>query len=342
MPFERRIHGRAPATQDVAGPRVAVHVGEVEAIEQCAHRLHVSRLHRDVVGIAVHERHVAPVEHDLQRVAREQGAAIARAIAPMQRGAPVEVAANAQQRDVVGQSQRIAAPELDAIRRPLHPLAIGFVQQDGHAAERIAPFHHRAVEVRVRDDDAVHATAFLQCSDRIVGHQAHAFPHQMAGAGGQQQCALRNGEFAGDSDAEQARILFDSQPETPRQFVVRRPLLAAPSDVLALVFADRAIRRRRRTFGELGAAGLADEAGHGRGLDDVEASVGRRRTGSWTSRPGSMGTSPSRGDCDTGALRLPGYRSLFGYCGGASSSCASRKPSRLRSCRANRSATVWR
>jgi hypothetical protein len=43
----------------------------------------------------------------------------------------------------------IALPELNARGRPLHPRAVGIVEKDRHAAESLAPFHHRGIEMRM-------------------------------------------------------------------------------------------------------------------------------------------------------------------------------------------------
>ena len=71
-------------------------------------------------------------------------------------------------------------PVLDRAGRPLHPVLVGPVQQDRHAAQRLAPLHHRGIEVRVRDEDAIDTTTFAQHAHRGLGDEAHALPQQIA------------------------------------------------------------------------------------------------------------------------------------------------------------------
>ena len=58
----------------------------------------------------------------------------------------------------------------------------------------------------------------------------------------------------------------------------RGPALAAGADILALVLADRAGRGGGIDEGELGAAGDADESGHG-----YSAAIGTQASGPWAS-----------------------------------------------------------
>src|SRR5207244_9844761 len=77
--------------------------------------------------------------------------------------------------------------------------------------------------------------------------------------------ADRKARLAADSD-EARSLLADLRAMGAAELVEGRPLLALPPDVLPLVLADRAARRRLVALRELAAAGRADESRHRQGL----------------------------------------------------------------------------
>ena len=70
--------------------------------------------------------------------------------------------------------------------------------------EGARPFHHRGVEMRVRNGDGVDAAeAFDQRDGRVI-ERGDAIPQDIAGVGAQQQRALADGEMRLRADAEDA------------------------------------------------------------------------------------------------------------------------------------------
>src|SRR5512143_4084649 len=101
----------------------------------------------------------------------------------MQSRAAVEVAATTDERDIARELVCVTAPELDVRRAALHPLLVALVNEDRNAAEGVAPFDHRRVEMRMRDGDEIEAAACLQRCDGFVGDDAEALPEDVAGVG---------------------------------------------------------------------------------------------------------------------------------------------------------------
>src|SRR5438046_2802982 len=115
--------------------------------------------------------------------------------------------------------------------------------------------------MRVRDGDGPHATELANGSNGGVVEQRDAVPQQVATGRSHQQGALADGEARLRADAGQPEVLADLVDVVTLQLIQRAPLLARPADVLALVFADVAARRRRAGWSELHAAGHADVRG---------------------------------------------------------------------------------
>src|SRR5262249_6975022 len=147
-----------------------------------------------------------------------------------------EMAAAAQQRDAVRQPALVAAPQLDPGGWPAHPVLVRLVDEDRDPAQRFAPFHHGAVEMRMRDDDAVDAAAGLEGRDAVAGDQAEALPQDVAGVGRQMERPLVDGEGRREPDAEQSGLVLEPEAVPGAERLVRRPGLALPADILPVVF----------------------------------------------------------------------------------------------------------
>ena len=218
---------------------------------------------RDEVGIAVHEADVRVVGDDLHDVAAQQRAGAARAVAPVQHGAAREVPAAADERQPVAELARLAFPQLDERVGAGDPALVVGVQQH-RAVEARCPVGHPGVVVRVRDGDRGQPATALDLVGRLVVEVRHAVPHHEALAGRDEQRALADREPRLGADAGQLGVLAQLVAMGLRELVEGGPALAVLGDVLALVVADRAPRRRCVRVGELGGAGGADVTGHGR------------------------------------------------------------------------------
>jgi hypothetical protein len=175
-----------------------------------------------------------------------------------------EVAAAADQRNALPEAVGLPAPVAD-IRSFVDDVPLQFLMQDDrHAAQSLAPLVHGGEEMRVRDGDGAKAPQRLDPGHRLVGDQRRAVPHHPAAGLGDDQRALADGNAGGRTNAEEVRLeLADVAPVAGAELVEGRPFLAARRQVLPLVFADRAMRRRRAGRRETGAAGGAEIGLHG-------------------------------------------------------------------------------
>src|SRR5579871_5233637 len=122
--------------------------------------------------------------------------------------------AAADQGHGVGEPLAVTAPELDSRRGALHPALIRLMQKDRNTAQRLAPFHHRGIEMRMRDDDTVDAAFGLQRGDSLISHQAQAFPQDVAGIGRQEEGSLINGKARIEADAEDTCLIRQTKTVT--------------------------------------------------------------------------------------------------------------------------------
>ncbi len=129
--------------------------------------------------------------------------------------------------------------------------------------EGARPLAHGGVEMRMRNRDRMDATETL---DRRHGggiERGDAVPQQIAARRAHQQRALADGKTG--ADAEHARLVFAVAVHFAlRQRLERGPALAAGRDILPLLLADAALRRRLVARRKLRAAGGADEGRHWR------------------------------------------------------------------------------
>jgi hypothetical protein len=114
--------------------------------------------------------------------------------------------------------------------------------------------------VRVRDRDRIEAARRPDVRADLVVEERDAVPQDVPAGRADEQRALadREARLAADPD-EPRRLLADLGAVVTAELVERRPALAVPADVLALVLADGTARWRLRALGELDAAGEADE-----------------------------------------------------------------------------------
>ena len=125
---------------------------------------------------------------------------------PVQDGAAGEVAAAADQRQVLAEVVGLARPVLDHRVVAHHPLAVGLVQQH-RALEAVRPFDHRRVVVRVRDRDRGEPAAAVDLRRGRVVEQRDAVPQHVALAVRDEQRALADRE---------ARLTCRSRSARPR------------------------------------------------------------------------------------------------------------------------------
>ena len=101
-----------------------------------------------------------------------------------------EMAANANESEIVVQPMRLAFPEHDRGIRILHPFAFRLVQIDGNAAERATPFDHAAVIMRMGNGDGSQTAERFHQPDGAGIKQADAIPQDSAISRLQQQRPL--------------------------------------------------------------------------------------------------------------------------------------------------------
>ena len=115
----------------------------------------------------------------------------------------------------------------------------------------------------MRDRDRRQAAAPLDLRDAGVGQHRVAVPEHVAGLRLQQQRPLVDGERRLHADAgDPLALLGEFLRVRPGEVFERRPILPGPADVLPVVVADRATRRRRLAVRKLRPALLADESRH--------------------------------------------------------------------------------
>ena len=171
---------------------------------------------------------------------------------PSARPAPVtdrpalEVAAQADQLELLPDLEPVARPQLDAVARAHDPLAVGLVEQDPRV-ERVRPVDHARVVVRVRDRDRVDRPVRGHRARRLRPWRGHAVPQQPAG----RERPLTDREARLHRQAEQPGLLLGDGRSSGRRRAPRPPPTAGRRrHVLALVGADRAdVGRGRRRAG---------------------------------------------------------------------------------------------
>src|SRR6266550_2654801 len=96
----------------------------------------------------------------------------------------------------------------------------------------------------MRDRDRADAAEVPQRTDRGVVDHSDAVPKQVAFGRPDDQRALPDRKRRFGSDADEAHVVTHLVVMLLAQLLQGRPSLAAPPDVLPLVFADRAALRR--------------------------------------------------------------------------------------------------
>src|SRR4029077_5421877 len=138
-----------------------------------------------------------------------------------------------------------ALPVVDVRMREDGPLAVGGVQIDRRLVERPDPLGTGRIEVRVGDTDRLYTPQCADSVDGLVVEVAHAVPEHVSRWRLHEQCSLTDRKGGLGADAGEAGLLFAQNIAVPRLLHGghRRPLLASPAHVLALIEADGATRR---------------------------------------------------------------------------------------------------
>src|SRR3984893_4556033 len=114
----------------------------------------------------------------------------------------------------------------------------------------------------MRDRDRANPAEFADRLDgRVVDH-SEAVPQQVALRRANKQRALAYGKRRLGSDPSKAAVVAHLVAMFLAEIVKGRPALPRPTDVLPLVFTDRALLRRPFGRSELDAAGCADIVRH--------------------------------------------------------------------------------
>jgi hypothetical protein len=147
--------------------------------------------------------------------------------------------------------------------RPGQPVGVGRGEEDLRA-ERMAPLHNRAVEVRVAGGDRAQPAALPDPFDGLLVEEPGRVPQQVAFGSLDEQRPLADRHGRVGADAEQARLHLTDVAAVPGagQFGRRRPPLPYRRYPLALVGADDALPRRRFLVGIVIAASGADPDWH--------------------------------------------------------------------------------
>ena len=174
------------------------------------------------------------------------------------------MARRVDQRQPLQQRVALAGPETLRWVRAHDVLAVRLVQPH-RAAERMRPFHHAAVVMRVRNGDGGDPAERIHQIDGRVVDQRDAIPQHIAMRRAHQQGALADGEIGQRADAVQIRLVPPpAVKERAAHFGQRGPGLPRRRQELPLVQTDRTGLRRRVRGRILGAAGRTDERRHGR------------------------------------------------------------------------------
>ena len=225
----------------------------LKRIHDSAHR---RRIDRNKIRIAVHETHVAAIGTELRHVTRHQHAAVSR---PMQHLEPLEVRAQADEREIVRQRMSLAVPKNHRRVGELHPLSVVFMQIDRNASESPAPFHHARVVVRMRDGNRCESTKTLDLFHGAVVDEADAIPEHSAVFRLQEQRPLADRKLRLRVDSPKLVALFEQDVVVfTAQVIERDPFLAVVIDVLPLIPTDRTARGRVLGRRKLCAASHAD------------------------------------------------------------------------------------
>ena len=141
--------------------------------------------------------------------------------------------------------RRIALPEDDRFVGTGDPRPIVGVEEDRHAVKGAAPLRHPGEEMRVGDGDRRQTAAPLNRGDRVVVDEADAIPEHVAGWGLDEVGLLTDSKTRLRGKSAQTRLDgLDGVAVLTAELGERGPALALMSDVLPLVLADQAARRR--------------------------------------------------------------------------------------------------
>lgn len=257
----RAADGRGAVADHDASPPAAVDAVEGEAPDPAGDVVHGVLVERDEVGEAPHEADPAPVLDNGDGVARQQRTAAGGARGPVQHCGTVEVAADPCQGDP-GDGLDVVVEQLDAGRGPLNPLLVRARDQDT-GIESLGELDVGAVEVRVGHTDRVDTAQGGDSPLRVVVEQRDAVPQHIAVRCTDEKRALADRDRRAHTDADEVRFLLPQfVGVVAGQFAHRGPALSPRADVLTLVLADRAVRRRLFRVRVLHGTGHTDPGRH--------------------------------------------------------------------------------
>jgi hypothetical protein len=167
------------------------------------------------------------------------------------------------QRHVRDELLGLSIPKLNGWIRTHNPALVSGMKVDRHIAERAAPFHHRGIEVRMRDGDCLQAAkAVDQGNGRGVQHR-NAIPQDISSGCANKQRALTNRKVRLCPNADHSRLVLAVRIKMPgSQRCQRGPSLPAGWNVLPLFSADCAPLWRDTARVVLRAARRANERIH--------------------------------------------------------------------------------
>src|SRR5579864_2687382 len=129
--------------------------------------------------------------------------------------------------------------------------------------ERMGPFHHGRVEMRVGNGDGIDAAETLDHRHSRVVERSNAIPQNIAVVRAHEQRPLADCECGRGTDADDAPLVFPERVGVGlSQSLKRGPGLAARGHVLALLLADDAMNGRLRALRVLRATCGADRERH--------------------------------------------------------------------------------
>ena len=135
---------------------------------------------RDQIWIAAHETEEFSVGGYRRDVRRAQDTSTAGSLRPMQYGATGKMSPATDQRHVREELLSLSIPKLNRWIRTHNPAVVSGMKVDRDTAECAAPFHHRGIEVRMRDGDCLQAAKTIdQGNGRRVKHR-NAVPQDIS------------------------------------------------------------------------------------------------------------------------------------------------------------------
>ena len=135
-----------------------------------------TRWQRDQVGVGIHERNPSLSRDHLNRVPGEQHSILVRAGLPFQNRASLKVSTQPMKDNARQHLAPISQPRSNMLAGACDICQISLGQQDRHAAQGFAPFHHASIEMWVRQADGLDATELQNAVSRFPVQNRGAIP----------------------------------------------------------------------------------------------------------------------------------------------------------------------